>query len=54
MKLKSDEPLSNFAFNLNLRRYIKLKDLMLSAHHWKDPKVGRTMLNCFQTRVESA
>jgi hypothetical protein len=32
LKLKRDEPLSNFAFNLNLRRYIAAEAKSLAAH----------------------
>jgi len=51
LKLKSDAPLLNFDFNLNLRRYT-MAGLLTAADLTN--KVGRCRLKHVDTRVESA
>ena len=64
MKLKSDEPLSNFAFNYNLRRYIQgglnedLVDLLVELEKYErygggKTKVGRCRLTVSKPELKA-
>jgi len=65
LKLKCDEPLSNFAFNVNLRRYTQVVLQAAYANNFlaidaagsfeiNRCTVGRYRSNTIKTRVESA
>ena len=45
MKLKFDEPLSNFAFNFNLRRYISVEDVREKLDAYLDVVEGSRIVS---------
>ena len=69
MKLNYDEPLSDFAFKFNMRRYMAvevavselIKENMYHVKRWwatpdallTDAKAGALRLHCLQTRVDT-
>jgi hypothetical protein len=54
LKLKYDEPLSKFAFKLNLRRYTEGRGTAAASEPPFEEPGGAVQVDTIKTRVESA